>query len=163
MRFEDLAVWKRSTRLSIEIYRHLRELKDFGFKDQVTRSGLSVPSNIAEGFDRESNKECATFLSYAKGSCAELRTQIFIGMEIGYIDRQVGENGFRRHKKYHLCWAVSSKQNVALQNNRNEGTAGTRELQVRGTRERQIRGMNLNFTSILQLNLEPVVSQRLSE
>jgi four helix bundle protein len=91
MQYEDLAVWKRSTRLSIEIYQHLRELKDFGFKDQVTRSGLSVPSNIAEGFDRESNKECVTFLSYAKGSCAELRTQIYIGIEIGYIERMTGE------------------------------------------------------------------------
>ena len=91
MRFENLAVWKRSTRLSIEIYQHLRELKDFGFKDQITRSGLSVPSNIAEGFDRESSKECVTFLSYAKGSCAELRTQIYIGIEIGYIDRTTGE------------------------------------------------------------------------
>jgi four helix bundle protein len=91
MQYEDLAVWKRSTRLSIEIYQHLRELKDFGFKDQVTRSGLSVPSNIAEGFDRESNKECVTFLSYAKGSCAELRTQMYIGIEMGYIERMTGE------------------------------------------------------------------------
>lgn len=52
MRFEDLDVWKRSVRLSIEIYQLLRELKDFGFKDQKTRSGLSVPSNIAEGFEQ---------------------------------------------------------------------------------------------------------------
>lgn len=91
MRFEDLDVWKRSVRLSIEIYQLLRELKDFGFKDQITRSGLSVPSNIAEGFDRVSNKECVTFLSYAKGSCAELRTQIHIGIEIGYIDCNIGK------------------------------------------------------------------------
>lgn len=91
MRYEYLAVWKRSTSLSIEIYQHLRELKDFGFKGQITRSGLSVPSNIAEGFDRESNKECLVFLSYAKGSCAELRTQIYIGIEINYIGRSTGE------------------------------------------------------------------------
>ena len=48
MKFEDLDVWKRATRLSVEIYKHLRELKDYGFKDQITRSGLSIPSNIAE-------------------------------------------------------------------------------------------------------------------
>lgn len=91
MKYEDLDVWKRSVRISIEIYQQLKELRDYGFKDQITRSGLSVPSNIAEGFDRISNKECVTFLSYAKGSCAELQTQTYIGIEIGYIDRTVGE------------------------------------------------------------------------
>jgi len=52
MRFEDMDVWKKSSRLSVSIYRHLADLKDFGFKDQITRSGLSIPSNIAEGFGR---------------------------------------------------------------------------------------------------------------
>lgn len=90
MRFDDLDVWKRAVRLSVEIYSHLRDLKDYGFKDQITRSGLSVPSNIAEGFERSSQRECVSFLSYAKGSCGELRTQTIIGMEIGYIDQVVG-------------------------------------------------------------------------
>jgi four helix bundle protein len=49
MRFEDLEVWKKAARLSADIYIQLRELRDFGFKDQITRSGLSVPSNTAEG------------------------------------------------------------------------------------------------------------------
>ncbi len=91
MRFEDLDVWKKATRLSVDIYRCLTELKDYGFKDQITRSGLSIPSNIAEGFERNSQRECVSFLSYAKGSCGELRTQTIIGMEIGYIDRTVGQ------------------------------------------------------------------------
>ena len=91
MRFEDLDIWKRAMRLSVEIYQHLRDLKDYGFKDQVTRSGLSIPSNIAEGFERGSQKECVAFLSYAKGSCGELRTQIYIGLEIGYIENTPGE------------------------------------------------------------------------
>ena len=90
MRFEDLEVWKRSARLSADIYIHLRELRDFGFKDQITRSGLSIPSNIAEGFERESQKENIAFLSYAKGSCGELRCQIYIGMDIEYIPKDVG-------------------------------------------------------------------------
>ena len=102
MKFEELDVWKRSVRLSIEIYQNLRELKDFSFKDQITRSGLSVPSNIAEGFDRVSNKECVTFLSYAKGSCAELRTQIYIGVEIGYIDRMMGERWINETREISL-------------------------------------------------------------
>ena len=66
------------------------DLRDFGFGDQITRAGLSVPSNIAEGYERDSNKEVANFLNYAKGSAGELRTQISIGMEISYIDRETG-------------------------------------------------------------------------
>jgi four helix bundle protein len=91
MRFEDLDVWKRAARLSADIYRQLANLKDFGFRDQITRSGLSIPSNIAEGFERESQKDSIKFLSYAKGSCGELRCQICIGMEIDYIPKDVGK------------------------------------------------------------------------
>ncbi|MCP4992527.1 MAG: four helix bundle protein [Gammaproteobacteria bacterium] len=89
MRFEDLEVWKRSARLSADIYKELASLNDFGFKDQITRSGLSIPSNVAEGIERDSNKECVNFLQYAKGSCNELRTQIYIGVEIKYISDDV--------------------------------------------------------------------------
>jgi len=89
--FEDLEVWKRSARLSADIYKTLATLKDFGFKDQITRSGLSIPSNIAEGSERETNKERANFLNYAKGSAGELRTQIYIGMDISYIDSKQGK------------------------------------------------------------------------
>ena len=91
MRFEDLDVWKRSARLSADIYKELSNLKDYGFRDQITRSGLSVPSNISEGFERGSPKDCVKFLHYAKGSCGELRTQVYIGMEIAYIDVVLGK------------------------------------------------------------------------
>ena len=74
MRFEDLDVWKRSARLSADLYKASRNIKDSGFRDQVTRSGLSVPSNIAEGHDRGSVKEAIRFLNIAKGSCSVLRT-----------------------------------------------------------------------------------------
>lgn len=90
-RFEELDVWKRSARLSAELYKSLVNLKDFGFRDQITRASLSVPSNIAEGYERNSDKELANFLNYAKGSAGELRTQIYIGMEIGYINHEVGK------------------------------------------------------------------------
>ncbi len=99
MRFEDMDVWKRSSRLSVSIYRELIDLKDFGFKDQITRSSLSVPSNIAEGFERATGKDKRNFLNYSKGSCAELRTQIFIGMEIGYIPKELGKNWIRETKE----------------------------------------------------------------
>ncbi len=55
MKFEDMDVWKESSRLSVSVYRELANLKDFGFKDQITRSGLSIPSNIAEGFGRSTD------------------------------------------------------------------------------------------------------------
>jgi len=90
MRFEDLEVWKRSARLSTDIYKTMKSCNDFGFRDQLTKASLSIPSNIAEGFERNSAKECIKFLSYSKGSCGELRTQIYIGIEINYIEVATG-------------------------------------------------------------------------
>ena len=89
--FEDLTVWKKSARLSADIYKELSELRDFGFRDQITRAGLSIPSNIAEGYERKSKKEFLNFLSYSKGSCGELRTQIYIGLDIGYITKDTAK------------------------------------------------------------------------
>ena len=91
MKFEDLEVWKRSARLSTHIYQHFASSRDFGFKDQITRSSLSIASNIAEGYERIGEKDRIRFLNYAKGSCGELRTQIYIGMQIGYIERAAGK------------------------------------------------------------------------
>src|SRR3972149_10584930 len=84
---ENLEVWKRSCRLSVEVYKALRLCKELGFKDQATRSALSVPSNIAEGYERDSAKEFSRFLRIAKGSCGELRTQLYIGTEAGFIEK----------------------------------------------------------------------------
>jgi four helix bundle protein len=89
-RFEELDVWKGSARMSAELYKAFAELRDYGFKDQITRAGLSIPSNIAEGYERNSNKEIANFLNYAKGSAGELRTQLYIAIEINYIERETG-------------------------------------------------------------------------
>ena len=90
MIFENMDVWKRSRLLAIEVYREVAELRDFGFKDQITRSALSVPSNIAEGLERSSSPDKCRFVEYAKSSVAELRTQIDIGIEIGYIPEGTG-------------------------------------------------------------------------
>jgi len=91
MKFEDLEVWRRAVQLSVKIYKEMGKLRDYGFRDQITRSSLSIPSNIAEGFERTSPKEFMIFLNYARGSCGELRTQIYIGMEIGYINHEIGD------------------------------------------------------------------------
>ncbi|SEF39890.1 four helix bundle protein [Alcanivorax sp. DSM 26293] len=90
MRFEKLEVWQRSVELSVEVYEHFAGHRDFGFRDQITRSSLSLPSNIAEGYERHSDREKALFLNYAKGSAGELRTQVHIGSRIGYIPEDVG-------------------------------------------------------------------------
>ena len=111
MRFEDLEVWKRSARLSADIYRALKNLKDFGFRDQITRSGLSIPSNIAEGFERKSKKEFMVFLKYAVGSCGELRTQTYIGIEIGYISKITGNNWIQETKEISAMITSLAKTN----------------------------------------------------
>ncbi len=74
--------------LSVNLYKCLVELKDYGFKDQITRSSLSVSSNIAEGYERNTPKEFIRFLKIAKGSCGELRTQLAIAKEIQYINNE---------------------------------------------------------------------------
>ena len=91
MAYENLDVWKRSSRLCVDIYKTVAQLKDHGFKDQLTRSALSIPSNLAEGLERESGKEQKWFVSVARGSAAELKTQIYIGIEIGYIGKDKGQ------------------------------------------------------------------------
>ena len=90
MRCERLDVWKRSCRLSVEVYRSFASCKDFGFKDQITRSSLSIASNIAEGMEKESDKDKSRFINISQGSAAELITQIYIGIEIGYAEKTTG-------------------------------------------------------------------------
>ena len=86
--FEDLEIWKEGMRISIKIYEILKSCKDYGLKDQMQRAAVSVPSNIAEGFERQTNKEFIQFLYIAKGSCGELRTQLYLAKELNYIDKE---------------------------------------------------------------------------
>ena len=79
--FEGLAVWERSKTIAVEVCRASSTCKNRGFRDQIMRSAVSVPSNIAEGAERNGTKEFILFLGYAKGSLGELRTQIMIGSE----------------------------------------------------------------------------------
>ena len=84
--FEDLEVWKRACRLAVEVYRQFGRCRDYGFKDQVTRSAVSIASNIAEGAERTSKADFNRFLNIAKGSAAELRTQIYIAQSIELLE-----------------------------------------------------------------------------
>ncbi len=90
MNYEKLDVWLRSKSLAVEVYKNLANLKDYGFKDQITRSVLSVSSNIAEGSERFYCKEKKQFFSIAKGSLGEFKSQTYIGIEVGYIPSFLG-------------------------------------------------------------------------
>ena len=85
MSFENLEVWKRAVELSAQVYRHLASCRDFGFRDQITRSALSIPSNIAEGLERETVPDKLRFLEYARGSTGEFRTQVIVGVKAGLL------------------------------------------------------------------------------
>jgi len=86
--FEDLEVWKRSSRLAVDAFVSIYNLKDFTLKDQISRCSLSIPSNIAEGIERDSPQDTIRFLRIAKGSCAELRTQLYISQKISSALKQ---------------------------------------------------------------------------
>jgi len=118
MSFENLDVWKRATQLCIDVYQNLRGLKDYGFKDQITRAALSIPSNIAEGEERNSQKDTIQFLTYARGSAAELQTQVFIGVEIGYIPKPLGKQWIQETKEIAamITGLINSKRNLTSDN-----------------------------------------------
>ena len=80
--FEELDVWKKSCRLAIRIYGLLRDCRDFGMKDQMLRASVSIPSNIAEGSERNSARDFQRFVKIANGSAAQLRTQVYIAREV---------------------------------------------------------------------------------
>ena len=89
-RFEDLVAWNRAMDLAVDVHEIARQgefAKDFALRDQIQRAGVSVPSNIAEGFERGSRAEFHRFLSIAKGSCGEARTHIHLAHRFGYLER----------------------------------------------------------------------------
>ena len=87
-RFEDLIAWQKARELTRKIYevtRHGAFTKDFGLRGQIQRASVSVMSNIAEGFERGGRNEFHQFLSTAKASCAEVRSQLYVALDVGYL------------------------------------------------------------------------------
>lgn len=80
--FEDLEVWKRGCQLAVDVHVAVHDSKDFALKSQMERSSLSIPSNIAEGCERDSTADFIKFLRYSKGSCGELRTQLYVAEKV---------------------------------------------------------------------------------
>ncbi|TKB46117.1 four helix bundle protein [Thalassotalea mangrovi] len=89
MYHEKLKVWQHSFELSVKIYAECEHISNWGFRDQITRSALSVPSNIAEGIEKPTLNDKKKFLYIAKGSLAEFKTQVMVGERIQYLEPEV--------------------------------------------------------------------------
>ncbi len=83
--FETLLIRQKAKNLAVKIYALFKNSKDYGFKDQIQRASLSISNNIAEGYERGTNKEFRYFLFIAKGSCGEVRSMAIVGQELGYL------------------------------------------------------------------------------
>jgi four helix bundle protein len=101
-RFEDLDAWKIARELTTEIYRITSSGKfsrDFGLRDQIRKASVSIMSNVAEGFERDGNREFCNFLSIGKGSVGEVRSQLFVALDQGYISREEFESLYSLARK----------------------------------------------------------------
>jgi S23 ribosomal protein. len=121
--FEDLEVWQRGRRFAVDIFETFSSCRNFTMQDQIQRAALSIPSNVAEGYERDSNKEFVRFLNISKGSCGELRTQLYISRKLRFIkkadsDRLLAESKEISAMLHGLARAVrkrfSKKQRVSV-------------------------------------------------
>ena len=90
--FEDLRVWQKGIELVKQVYILTKDgelSRDFGLRDQLRRASVSIPTNIAEGFERYSRKEYVNFLNIAKGSAGEVRSLLRVALEVGYLERPI--------------------------------------------------------------------------
>lgn len=124
--FEDLEVWQRGCRLSVDIYLAFEGCRRFSLKDQIEPAGLSGPSNIAEGAERGSGREFAHFLNFSKGSCGEVRTQLYIARRLKAVaksdfDTLVGETKEISAMLQGLRRSVLSKTRPKMKRARRQG------------------------------------------
>ncbi len=109
-RFEDLVVWRKAKDLSVLVYRSSaggRFSRDLALRDQIRRAVVSVMSNVAEGFERYSRPEFRHFLSIARGSASEVRSQLHLARELGYLTEQ-------EHRQLHDDYVELSRLLAAL-------------------------------------------------
>ena len=123
--FEDLQVWQDTRKFVKSIY-ELTSLdnfkKDYGLKDQIQRAAVSIMNNISEGFERDNNKEFMRFLSYSKGSAGEVRSMLYVAMDLEYISKNDFDDNYKNavdiikqianFKKYLRNYAMKEKINT---------------------------------------------------
>ena len=100
-RFEDIIAWQKAKELTNLVYKEFETSKDYGFKNQIQKACVSIMNNIAEGFERKSNKEFKYFLFVAKGSCGEVRSMLHLAKEL----EKLSEKSFK--EKYKLSEEIS--------------------------------------------------------
>lgn len=91
-KFEDIIAWQKAQSLALLLYVCMKPCKDYSFKDQLLRAAVSISNNIAEGFDRNSDKEFRQFLYIAKGSAAEVRSMLYLAKALKYITEEEFES-----------------------------------------------------------------------
>ena len=87
-RFEDIIAWQKAQDIAVDVYSIFGSIKDFGFRDQICRASVSISNNIAEGFNRSSDKDFSRFLYISLGSCSELMSMLYLAHKLKYIDEQ---------------------------------------------------------------------------
>ena len=107
-RFEDLDVWKDAKTLSISIYQLMSGIKDYGFRDQIQRAAISIMNNIAEGSEYGTEASFVHFLSIARGSCAEVRSMLYVCSELGYCSLE------QRDYLINLAWKITASINKLI-------------------------------------------------
>ena len=90
-KFEDIIAWQKAQDLTVEIYLLFENSNDFGFKNQIQRAAVSISNNIAEGFDRISDKEFIRFLYIALGSCSEVKSMLYLSSKLNYLTHEQSE------------------------------------------------------------------------
>jgi len=86
--FEEIIAWQKAKMMTLKLYSLFKDSRDFGFRDQLCRASVSVMNNIAEGFERKSDSEFKHFLFIAKGSCGEVRSMLYLAVELNYINKE---------------------------------------------------------------------------
>ena len=87
-KFEELIVWQKSVDIAVGLYQHFEGHPDYGFTNQIKRASISISNNIAEGFERNSNKDFNRFLYFAKGSSSEVKSMLILGNRLGYFSEE---------------------------------------------------------------------------
>ena len=144
--FEELICWQKARQLAREIYaetsKNLKFKKDKGLRDQIQRAAVSVMSNIAEGFERGTKLEMLNFLFIARGSCGEVRAQLYVALDVGYLSEERFKSlKFRAEECSRMIYSFIQSLKVSKFQGLQYKQGRTEEQKKREEFDRQIREM----------------------